>query len=74
MDGSASGPLGQSRTTLPSSASGSINGMKVLMGVVLLVIGIASIAGVVMAVHAGEPRVALIVGLLATAFFARVGC
>jgi hypothetical protein len=67
------GPLGQPRS-LPPAAGGSINGMRVLMGIILLVIGIAAISGVLLALSAGQPTVAIIIGLLAAAFFTRVGC
>lgn len=63
-----------SRTTMPPAAGGSINGTRVLMAIILLVIAIAAIAGVVVAVSSGQPTIALIIGLVATAFFARVGC
>lgn len=63
-----------SRTSMPRAAGGSINGTRVLMGLILLVIAIAAIAGVIVAVSSGQPTIALIIGLIAAAFFARVGC
>ena len=74
MVGSKDAPLGQRQNSLPRAAGGSINGTKVLLGFVLLLIAIASIAGVVVAVSSGQPQIALIIGLLAAAFFCRVGC
>jgi len=74
MVGSKDAPLGQRQNALPRAAGGSINGTKVLLGFVLLLIAIASIAGVVVAVSSGQPQIALIIGLLAAAFFCRVGC
>jgi hypothetical protein len=68
------GPVRQSRTAMPPAAGGSINGMRVLLGLVLFVIAVASIMGVVVALSSGQPTVALIIGLVAAAFFARVGC
>jgi uncharacterized membrane protein len=39
-----------------------------------LVIAIGAIMGVVVAVSSGQWQIGLIIGLLAAAFFARVGC
>lgn len=63
-----------SRNTLPPAAGGSINGMRVLMAIVLLLIAVASIAGIFFAMSTGQPAVAIIIGLCAGAFFCRVGC
>jgi len=68
------GPLGKPRTPLPRAAGGSINGMRLLMGLVLLVIAIGAVMGVVVALSSGQWQVALIIGLVVAAFFARVGC
>lgn len=62
------------RTRMPSAAGGSINGTRVLLAVILLVIAVGAIAGVVIAVSSGQPTIGLIIGLVAAAFFARVGC
>ncbi len=43
--------------------------MRVLMGIILLVILVGAISGVVLALSAGQPTVAIIIGLLAAAFF-----
>jgi hypothetical protein len=74
MIGPENGKLGQPRTALPPSAGGSINGTRVLMALLLFVIAIGAIMGVVVALSSGQPTVALIIGLVAAAFFARVGC
>ena len=74
MTGPNDGSLGPSRNTLPRAVGGSINGTRVLLGLVLFVIAIASIMGIVVALSSGQPTVALIIGLVAGAFFARVGC
>ena len=58
----------------PRAAGGSINGMRILMALLLLAIAIGAITGVVVALSSGQPTVALIIGLVAAAFFARVGC
>jgi hypothetical protein len=68
------GPLGNSRSTLPPAAHGSINGMRVLLGLILLVIAVAAVMGIVVAMSSGQWQIAIIVGLVAGAFFARVGC
>jgi hypothetical protein len=74
MIGPDNGKLGQPRTALPPAAGGSINGMRVVMAILLFVIAVGAIMGVVVAISSGQPTVAIIVGLVAAAFFARVGC
>lgn len=74
MLGSNDGQVERIRTDLPPAAHGSINGMKVLMGIVLLLIAVAAITGVVVALSSGQPGVAFIIGLVSVAFFSRVGC
>jgi hypothetical protein len=74
MLGSQDGRVERVRTDLPSAAHGSVNGMKVLMGVLLLVIAVAAISGVAFALSTGQPTVAFVIGLVAVAFFSRVGC
>jgi hypothetical protein len=68
------GPLGKSRNALPHAAGGSINGMRVLLALILLVILVGAIIGIVVALSSGQWQVAMIIGLVAGAFFARVGC
>jgi uncharacterized membrane protein len=63
-----------SRNSLPPAAGGSINGMRVLMAFVLLVIGVAAVVGIAMAFSSGQWQVALLIGLISAAFFSRVGC
>jgi hypothetical protein len=63
-----------SRKTLPPAAGGSISGHRVLMGVLLFLIGIAAITGVAMTLASGQPTLAIAVGLIAAAFFCRIGC
>jgi len=58
----------------PRAAGGSINGTRILMALLLLAIAVGAITGVVVALSSGQPTVALIIGLVAAAFFARVGC
>jgi hypothetical protein len=65
---------GEPKPARPILPSSSIDGHRVLLGVLLLVIGIAAIVGVVVAATSGQPTVALIIGLFAAAFFSRVGC
>lgn len=74
MLGSHDGRVEQVSTELPSAAHGSVNGHKVLLGVLLLLIAIAAISGVVLALSAGQPTVAFVIGLVSVAFFSRVGC
>lgn len=74
MLGPNDGQVERIRTDLPPAAHGSINGTKVLMGIVLLLIAVAAISGVAVALSSGQPVVAFIIGLIAVAFFSRVGC
>lgn len=74
MLGSHDGRVEQVRTDFPSAAHGSVSGHKVLMGILLLLIAIAAISGVAFALSTGQPTVAFVVGLVAVAFFSRVGC
>jgi hypothetical protein len=74
MIGPSNGTVRQSQSAMPRAAGGSINGMRVLLGLVLFIIAIAAIMGVVVALSSGQPTIALIIGLVAAAFFARVGC
>lgn len=74
MFGSHHGRAEQLRNELPPAAGGSINGMRVLMGILLVVIAIASITGVVVTLASGQPTIAFMIGLVAVAFFSRVGC
>jgi hypothetical protein len=67
-------PAGQSRSALPPAAGGSISGMRLLLGVLLFVIGIAVVVGVAMAASSGQPAIAIAIGLVGVAFFTRVGC
>jgi cytochrome b subunit of formate dehydrogenase len=63
----------QPKAALPA-AGGSISGMRILMGVLLLMIAVAAISGVVVALTSGQPTIAFIIGLVAVAFFSRIGC
>ena len=74
MLGPHDGRVEKVRTDLPPAAHGSINGMKVLMSIVLLLIAVAAITGVAVALSSGQPTVAFLIGLVAAAFFSRVGC
>ena len=44
------------------------------MGILLLLIAVAAISGVAFALSTGQPTVAFVIGLVAVAFFSRVGC
>ena len=68
------GKLAPPQTSLPRTAGGSINGMRILMGLLLLAILVGAVAGVLVALSTGQPTIALIIGLVAAAFFTRVGC
>lgn len=63
-----------SRKALPPAAGGSISGHRVLLAVLMFVIFIAAVTGVVMTISSGQPAMAIAIGLVAAAFFCRVGC
>jgi hypothetical protein len=74
MLGSPKGRLDQPRTELPRAAGGSINGMRVVMGILLVLIALAVITGVAVAMTSGQPTVAFVIGLVGLAFFSRAFC
>jgi hypothetical protein len=51
-----------------------VDGHRVLLGLLLVLIGISAIVGVVVAAVSGQGTIALIIALFAGAFFSRVGC
>ncbi|MUL45770.1 hypothetical protein FZI85_23510 [Mycobacterium sp. CBMA293] len=60
---------------LARAHSGAVNGQKVLlMGMLFLLIAVASVSGIVFALSSGQPQIALIVGLVSAAFFSRCRC
>ncbi|WP_099025267.1 hypothetical protein [Mycolicibacterium palauense] len=73
MVGAHDGPRRPERG-LPPAAGGSINGTRLLLGMLLVIIAVASIVGVGMAITSGQPAIAIAIGLIAAAFFTRVGC
>jgi len=65
--------MGQPRPARPHT-HGSIDATHLMLGFLLLLIGIAAIIGVVVAISSGQPTVAIIIGVVAAAFFSRVLC
>jgi len=74
MFGSHDNGVDKPHSALPPAAHGSISGTRVLMGFLLLLIAIAAISGIVVSLSSGQPSVAFLIGLVAVAFFSRVGC
>jgi hypothetical protein len=66
-------PLRQSHPA-PIAHRGAISTRTWLMGTLLLLIAISAIAGIIVAAASGQTNVALIIALLAGAFFSRVAC
>jgi hypothetical protein len=60
--------------TRPSGAGGSLDGKHWVYGSLLAVIAIAAVAGVVSTAAMGQTQAALAIGIVALAFFSRVGC
>lgn len=74
MAGADKDSKGEPRPVRPIHPSSAVHGHRVLLGVLLVLIGIAAIAGVVFAAVSGQGTIALIIALFAAAFFSRVGC
>ena len=74
MIGTQDGLFPQSDATVRRAAGGAVNGTRILLGILLLLIGIASIAGVVVTARNGQTDAAIVIGIVAAAFFTRVGC
>lgn len=55
-------------------AGGSIDGMRWVYAVLLAAIAIAALAGIVSAAAMGQTTLAVAIGIIALAFFSRVGC
>jgi hypothetical protein len=60
--------------TRPSGAGGSLDGKHWAYGSLLAVIAIAAVAGIVSTASMGQTQAALAIGIVALAFFSRVGC
>ncbi len=74
MVGPNEDPIGKPKPAPRITPSSSVHGHHVLLGVLLVLIGIAAIAGIVFAAVSGQGTIALIIALFAGAFFSRVGC
>jgi hypothetical protein len=74
MVGANEDSLGEPKPAPPITRGSSIDGHRMLLGFLLIVIAISAIVGVVVAAMSGQPTVALIIALFAGAFFSRVGC
>jgi Flp pilus assembly protein TadB len=73
MGGVDDDPMGLPHPARPPAGRPPANNRWVL-GTLLLLIGIAAVVGVVVAAVSGQPTVALVIALVAAAFFSRVGC
>jgi hypothetical protein len=74
MIGANKDSMGEPRPARRVTPSSSVHGHHVLLAVLLVLIGIAAIAGIVFAAVSGQGTIALIIALFAGAFFSRVGC
>jgi hypothetical protein len=74
MVGANEDPIGEPQPARPITRGSSIDGHHLLLGFLLFLIGISAIIGVVVAAASGQGTIALIIALLAAAFFSRVGC
>jgi hypothetical protein len=74
MAGANEDPIGKPHPVRPAPHSSSLDGHRVLLGVLLVLIAIAAISGIVFAAVSGQGTIALIIALFAGAFFSRVGC
>ena len=74
MVGANEDPIGEPKPAPPITRHSSIDGHRLLLGFLLVLIGICAIVGVVVAAMSGQGTIALIIALFAAAFFSRVGC
>jgi hypothetical protein len=58
----------------PAGAGGSLDGIRWMKGLLLAVIAICALAGIVSTAAMGQTQAALAIGIIALAFFSRVGC
>jgi hypothetical protein len=58
----------------PPGAGGSLDGIRWMKGLLLAVIAICALAGIVSTAAMGQTQAALAIGIIALAFFSRVGC
>ncbi|MCT7657599.1 hypothetical protein [Mycobacterium deserti] len=58
----------------PSRTSGHNAAVRWFYGLLLIVIGIAAVAGIISTASMGQTPVAIAIGIVALAFFSRVGC
>ena len=65
---------GEPKPAPPITPHPSIDGHRLLLGFLLVLIGICAIVGVVVAAMSGQGTIALIIALFAAAFFSRVFC
>lgn len=59
---------------IPAGAGGSVDGIRWVKGLLLAVIAISALAGIVSTAALGQTQAALAIGIVALAFFSRVGC
>jgi hypothetical protein len=74
MVGANEDPNGEPKPAPPITPHSSIDGHRLLLGFLLVLIGISALVGVVVAAMSGQGTIALIIALFAAAFFSRVGC
>jgi hypothetical protein len=74
MLGANEDSIGEPKPAPRITPHSSVDGHRVLLGLLLVLIGISAIVGVVVAAVSGQGTVALIIALFAGAFFSRVGC
>ena len=60
--------------TTPPGAGGSLDGIRWMKALLLVVIAICAVAGVVSTATMGQTQAALAIGIISLAFFSRVGC
>ncbi|HYZ66202.1 MAG TPA: hypothetical protein VE666_00050 [Mycobacterium sp.] len=60
--------------TAPPGSGGSLDGIRWMKALLLVVIAICAVAGVVSTAAMGQTQAALAIGVISLAFFSRVGC
>ncbi len=74
MMGANKDSMGEPRPVRRVTPSSSVDGHRVLLGLLLVLIAISAIVGIVFAAVSGQGTIALIIALFAGAFFSRVFC
>jgi uncharacterized integral membrane protein len=74
MMGADGGSVERAQLVSRTARGPAIDSRHLLLTVLLVLIGVSAVAGVTVALAIGEATIALIIGIIAGAFFSRVSC